>query len=76
MEPPSYVAVTKPPAYSSAPVSYIGSDDDGDHYYDDDGDGDHDDDHENAESSVQQSWRPPDGRRPPPEPFRPGDRLV
>ena len=72
MEPPSYVAVTKPPAYSSAPVSYIGSDD---HYHDGDGDGDHDDG-ENDESFAQQSWRPPDGRRPPPEPFRPGDRLV
>ena len=23
-----------------------------------------------------QSWRPPDGRRPPPEPYRPGDRLF
>ena len=23
-----------------------------------------------------QTWRPPDGRRPPPEPYRPGDRLL
>ena len=28
------------------------------------------------EECYQQSWRPPDGRRPPPEPYRPGDRWL